>query len=392
MFSLKITRWLMGYVRFSVLGGSPERFFNACARSGACLWEIASRRNSGACVAVGRYRRLRSCARRAGCRLRVRERHGLPFLLYRTRGHRGLFAGAAAFAAVLVVLSSRVWCIEVSGNSTLDTQAIRLALAQAGLSVGTSKSDVDTGRIEAKMMLLFPKIGWMNINTQGCIFEVSIREKADRPEIFPQDRPCDLKASATGQILSMRVYAGTPLVKEGDAVVEGQLLVSATVEDSFEGSRNEHAAAEIIAETTHPLEVRVPLRQTVRRPTGRSLERKSLELFGAHIPLTLSGRPRGDYERSGVLTDFRLFGTVLPLSLYREQWTEMRSVPLSLSRKQALGRAAGQLENYGRSLPEGTKILSVQTKDTEKDGTLVVSYTVRCEENIARESEMLIKS
>lgn len=288
MFSLKITRWLMGYVRFSVLGGSPERFFNGCARAGAYLWDIASRRNSGACVAVGWYRRLRPYARRAGCRLRVRERHGLPFLLYRTRNHRGLLIGAAAFAAVLIALSSHVWCIEVTGNKALDTNAILSALAENGLYAGARKSAVDNGRIESKVMLMFPRIGWMNINTQGCIYQVSIQEKVDRPEVVQKDRICNLKASATGQILSLRVFAGTALVKKGDAVVEGQLLVSAAVEDQFGGTTMEHAAAEVIAETSHTIESRIPLTQSAREPTGRASVCRCLELFGARLPLTLA--------------------------------------------------------------------------------------------------------
>ena len=392
MFSLRITRWLMGYVRFSVAGGSPERFFNNCARAGAYLWNITSRRNSGACVAVSWYRRLRPCARRAGCRLRVRERHGLPFLLYRTRNHRGLFAGAAVFAAVLIALSSHVWCIEVTGNKTLDTRAILSALAENGLYAGVPKSAVDNGRIESKIMLMFPKIGWMNINTQGCIYQVSIQEKVDRPDIVPQDRVCNLTAAATGQILSLRVYAGTAVVKKGDAVVEGQLLINSVVEDSFGGSTMKHAAAEVIAETSRTFEARIPLRRSVREPTGRARVRRCLELFGARLPLTLSGKPQGDYDCAGTRTDVRLFGTLLPVSLLTEDWTEMRAVPVSLTRAQALREAKERLEGFTHALPEGTKVLSAETRDETRDGELIVSYVLHCEENIAKESEILIKS
>ncbi|MCI1982943.1 MAG: sporulation protein YqfD, partial [Oscillospiraceae bacterium] len=74
MISLQLTRWLIGYVRFSVLGGNPERFYSLSAHSGAVLWNISACSKSGACVAARRYRSLRSCARRAGCRLRVRGR------------------------------------------------------------------------------------------------------------------------------------------------------------------------------------------------------------------------------------------------------------------------------------------------------------------------------
>lgn len=392
MFSLKITRWLRGYVRFSVLGGSPERFFNSCARAGAYLWDISSRRDSGACIAVGWYRLLRPYARRAGCRLRVRERHGLPFLLYRTRNHRGLFAGAAAAAVILGLLSMHVWCIEVSGNETLDTQAILSALAENGLYPGAMKSEVNSGRAEQRLMLMFPKISWMSVNTRDCVLDVQIQEKTDRPEIVRQDGACDVKASETGQILSLRVYGGTAVVKVGDAVVRGQLLVSAVVEDQLGGSTMKHASAEIIAETSHTCRVQIPLERSEREPTGQTAVRRSLGLFGARLPLTFVGRPKGDYEVSGLRTDVRLFGTLLPVSVFEEDWTEMRTVPVRVSREQALAAAREKVEGYKRNLPQVTKVLSVEESEETDGKTLQYTAVLRCEENIAKESEILIKS
>lgn len=70
----------------------------------------------------------------------------------------------------------------------------------------------------------------------------------------------------------------------------------------------------------------------------------------------------------------------------------MRTVPVRLTREQALREAKEQLEGYESALPDGTKILSVETQDKTQDGELVVSSLLRCEENIARESEILIKS
>ena len=392
MLSLKITRWLLGYVRFSVIGGSPERFFNRCARSGVVLWNITSRSASGACVSSGTYCILRPFARRAGCRLRVRERHGLPFIFRRTRTHRGILFGAAAFAVILILLSMRVWCVDVTGNTTIDSRAVLSVLADNGLSPGARLSTIDTKRVEQKLMLMFPKIRWMTINQQGCIMQVCIQEKTERPEITRQDGVCDVKASATGQIVAMRIFAGTAQVKTGDAVVKGQLLVSNEMEDLQGGRTCVHASAEIIAETSRSCEIRIPLRQDRREPTGARIVRKSLRLFGADFPLTITGKPKGDYDASGIWTDIRLFGTLLPLSLYEEDWEEMRTVPVEITKQQAAAQAEEKLSGYKKSLPKGTTILSQQVSDRTENQVLVYSALLKCEENIAEESEMLIKS
>ncbi|MCI1966707.1 MAG: sporulation protein YqfD [Oscillospiraceae bacterium] len=392
MLSLKITRWCLGYVRFSVTGGSPERFFNYCARSGIILWNITSRSSSSAFVASGLYRALRPLARKAGCRLRVRERHGLPFLLRRMRTHRGIVYGAAAFAVILILLSLRVWCVDVTGNTTLDSRAVLSALAENGVSPGTRIAAVDTKRVEQKLMLMFPKIRWMTINTQGCMMQVCIQEKTEQPQIVEQNGVCNVKASATGQVTAIRVYAGTAQVNLGDAVAQGQLLVSGVVEDALGGSTFVHASAEIIAETSRSCEIRIPLRQTLREPTGTHVVRRSLQLFGADFPLTMIGKPKGNYDVSGTQTDVKLFGTLLPVSLYEEVWNGMQAKSVEISRQQAIVKAKEKLLEYEKSLPGDAKILSSDVSDRIEQEVLIYSASLKCEENIAEESEILIKS
>lgn len=391
MLSLKMIRWVLGYVRFSVIGGSPERFFNYCARAGIVFWDMTGRRDSGACVVCSKYRTLRSFARRAGCRLRVRERHGFPFFFRRTRRHRGILYGAIAFAIILVLLSMHVWCIDVTGNTTLDSRVLLSALSDNGLYPGARISSIQTKSLEQKLMLMFPKIRWMTINTQGCKMQVCIQEKTDQPEIEQKTGVCNVKAAKTGQIVAIRVYAGTAKVKTGDAVVKGQLLVSGVVEDEFGESMLVHASAEIIAETIHSCDIRIPLMQSEREPTGSHVMRKSLQLFGANLPLTFVGKPKGDYDVSGTQTDIKLFGTLLPVSLYKENWVGMRTVPVRLTEQQALEQAKEKLSDYEEKLSKDTKILAVSTSHRIENDTFIYSVTLKCEENIAEKSEILIK-
>lgn len=392
MVSLMITRWLLGFVRFSVSGGSPERFFNACTRSGVYFWNITGRPDCGACVLVSRYRGLRFCARRAGCRLRVTERHGLPFLLYRTRNHRGLFVGAAASVGILLLLSSYVWCIDITGNSRIPTDKIESALRSSGVVPGTPKSQVDSGALAQKLMLTFPEIRWMSVNTQACRLEITLREKEDRPEIQNQSGVCNLKATRTGQIVSLHVYEGTAMVQKGDAVLEGQLLVSAIVKTKSGDVMLRHASAEIIAETFHTFSAEVPFRQRQEMPTGKTAVRRSLDLLGARLPLSLGGKPKGDWKSAGRRTDVNVFGTLLPLSVYEEDLTEIRVSDVTLTKEQARAQADEAIAAQEREFLKNVKILSAQAQETVKDGALFRTAEVRCEENIGQESEILIKS
>jgi sporulation protein YqfD len=393
MFSLKLTRWLIGYVRFSVRGGSPERFYTACARSGAYLWDIASGRKAGACVAARRYRLLRPCARRAGCRLKVRARRGLPFVLRRTRGHKGLWAGGAAFLLIVYLLSLHVWCVHVTGDSPAVSAAqVENALASAGLVRGVWKSSVDpkgAGRTHHAAVSGYSLDERQPARKRGGSRH---QKKTAKPEITDLTSICNVKAAATGQILSMKVYTGSPAVKKGDAVVEGQLLVSAVVVDQLGGSTLTHASAEVIAETTHDLTVRVELKQKKTVPTGRTVYRRNLDLFGAQLPVTLCGKPRGSWNVSREKYDVSLFGTPLPLGVYEERWDEIRTVDSTLTKEQARAQAKQETDRQVKQLLKNGKAVGTKTVERWEQNALVESVHLTCEENIAKESPIFIKA
>jgi similar to stage IV sporulation protein len=392
MLSLRLTRWLLGYVRFDVIGGSPERFYTNCARSGAYLWNIAPNGNAGACVSVRRYRFLRRRARRAGCRLRVRERRGLPFKIKKAERHPGLWAGAAAFLTVCFSLSLRVWCVNITGCGTIPRENLERSLAAAGLAPGSLRSAADAKEISRLVMLEYPQIRWMSVNLRGSAADVVLQEKTEKPEIADRKTVCNVKAAYTGQIISLRVFAGTPQVHLGDAAAEGQLLVSAVVEDQMGGSTLVHASAEIMAETHRSATVRVPFLSRAQLPAGGKLVRRSLEIFGAELPLSLSRKPAGNWEKTASDTAVTLFGTALPLRLYTERWQEMREVETVLSREEARALAEREIaEEARRQLGEGGRVTASEISESEETDALVCTARLTCEENIAKEAEISIK-
>lgn len=392
MISLQLTRWLLGYARFSVKGGSPERFLNQCARKGINLWDIRGGGNCGACVVAGSYRLLHSCARKAGCRLKVEERHGFPFATKGLRKRRGLLVGAVLGAAVIGLLSMNVWSIEVSGNTTIPTQAIKNELAAMGVVCGTPKRNVDPQMLQQRLMLKFPQIAWLSVNTIGCSAEVRLQEKTEKPKIEEKKfTVCNIKAAATGQIVKLEVYTGTPQVKEGDAVVEGQLLISGVVENNQGVVSLRHAAGKVIAETTRTMTEEVALQRTDVKQTGRVVTQRSFNLFGIRIPLTLVGKPNGNYKAEGLLTEIRLMNSVLPMSLYEENWVEYDSYSYTLNREQAIRLAERQIEERVQSELKDVEVISKSATDKISDSKLIYTVNLQCRENIAQESEILIK-
>lgn len=390
MFSLKLVRWLLGYVKFSLLGGNPERFYNYCARGGFCLWNIMGRRQGGACVSAHSYKRLRKYARRSGCKLKVREKHGLPFFIFHAAKHKGIFAGCIMFFLILYLLSLQVWCINISGNSKIKEKEINSALNTAGLYLGVPKNGLNTKAVEQKTMLRLPEIGWMSVNMHGSIADVSIEEKDDRPEIIDKSKPCNIKASSAGQIISTQVNEGTLLVKKGDAVVKGQLLVSAVVEDVFGGNTLKHASAKIIAETSRPFKTEINMKRRIREPAGDFVIRSNFDFFGVSFPLTVKTKPKGTYDVSAYKTGLRLFGNLLPVSVYEEKWTRMRVKDIALTKDQAAKEAEKKLAEAEKNELKNIKVTSVKASGNVSGDKFIYTAKLTCEENIAQESEIFV--
>ena len=105
----------------------------------------------------------------------------------------------------------------------------------------------------------------------------------------------NIKAARDGQIVRMEVTHGTPQVKIGDGVAEGQLLVSGITETKYNHLFT-RATAKIIAETKHTYEIKIPLTQDEKIPTGNVIRRRALKLFGFTMPITFEVEPKDNND------------------------------------------------------------------------------------------------
>ena len=85
----RLLRWVVGWVRVVTEGGYPERLLNDLTAAHIPIWNVHRRGEETrfSCMA-GDYRRLRPLARRACLRMRVGQKHGLPFWRHRYRHRR----------------------------------------------------------------------------------------------------------------------------------------------------------------------------------------------------------------------------------------------------------------------------------------------------------------
>lgn len=168
-------------------------------------------------------------------------------------------------------LPRRVWFIRVEGNSAVPERRILEAAGECGLSFGASAADIRSEQVKNKLLFAIPELRWAGVNTDGCSAVITVAER-QTGEGTGQWQPGDLIAFADGLVTEVILQRGTALVKPGDAVREGQILVSGLT-DLGNCTSVEQAQGEVWGLTRREIRVALPA-QTVNRHGTQAVRRK----------------------------------------------------------------------------------------------------------------------
>ena len=183
------------------------------------------------CISLSAFLQLRPIARNTGVRVVVLRRVGLPFLLPSLLKRKIFIAGLFLCVAFWIVSYRFVWDISLVGNYQITQEVFSDFLASQQVHVGMQKTDLDISALEKEIRRAFPEITWTSARLSGTRLEISIKEN-DAPIIAETEVPegrQDLVSEYAGVITSMIVRSGVPMVKIGDIVEEGTLLVEGQV-------------------------------------------------------------------------------------------------------------------------------------------------------------------
>jgi similar to stage IV sporulation protein len=391
MFIIRIFQYIAGYVRFKAEHGSIERFINFCTNAGIKLWSI--RKKDGilhANVKAKKYKKLRPAVKKSRVRLHIIKRHGLPFIFNKYEARSGIIAGIILFLSIIIFLSSFVWTININGNKELSTQEITQTLSDAGLKPGSFRLTLNINKIEQEVMMKLPDLAWISINLKGSVANVELKERQYPPELVRYDKPCNVKAAQTGQVIKLEPFEGMAMIKQGDTVKQGDIVVSGLIKEKSGILRIVHARAKVIAITNRTLQTIANFKQSVNKATGKIINRYELELFGFSIPLYWGEAPLGNYIKSVNKNNLNVLSTELPFGLKTYEYKEYKIEQVILGEEKATQNAQKLLNNKELKEFSDVKMLekSYETQKNENGITVIGHY--KCEENIAYEEEIKI--
>ena len=318
----------------------------------------------------------------AGGRVRysASEVCGLPAVLKAALRHIPTIISSVLSLFLVIFLSGLVWDVRIEGAESIPISEIEQRVEQSGLGIGSSWSRLDTSEIETAILSSAPEIAWVQINRVGTVAYVIVREREQIKEEQIEPYGCsNIVASSDGVIEEITVLEGIALVKPGDVVKMGDILISGITEDE-RGTVFTAAKGKVIAHTAGSLAA-----------TAGLSEREEVQGEGRVCALSLRvlGRNINIFKNYGNSTDecaiiedevvyLHLFGKRLPILICREREHTVYESAITHTASELPALAAERLERLLASALSGADLIKLKTSGeyTASGYTLTARYVI----------------
>ncbi len=254
-----------------VIGAAPVRCLNRWTAADLAFWKLQreSEQDFSCRAFASELPALRREAARAQCELRVLRRFGLPVLLRRLGRRPVLASGTALVLALTLLAQGFVWFVRVEGNETVPREAVLHALEEEGVRFGTWGLSIDSEDLKNRMLNRLPALSWLAVNRSGCVSTVLCAEREPLEPSLDSAGITDVVAARPGIIREISVLDGFALKAPGDAVLEGDVLISGVMEWTVRVQAT-RARGEVWADTLRSDELICPAETLQKVYTGRT--------------------------------------------------------------------------------------------------------------------------
>lgn len=332
----------------------------------------------------------------AGLCFEIDAKGGLPVVLAFCRSRPGIPIGMILLLIWCLYSQNLIWRIEIEGCQNLPEAEVEAILTEAGCGVGDFVPLIDFDALHANLKAENPDIAWISVYMNGTTAEVQLRETRHGTDLsHPPEIKANVTASEAGEIVSVNVFEGQAVVKTGDVVLPGELLISGVVPmKTDEESRTEYAAGEVYAIVACPVSVEVSLQKKTKVYTGREKTKKSVKIFKKSINLFANtGIPYATYDTIDKMEEVCLPGGYpLPVVLYSTVYREYEIIEETRTPEEAAAEAMKQLrEKTEEAIGTGEMLSRTVTTAVNEDGTYRIDCLLYILRDIASTAEFTVR-
>ncbi len=387
MFLVDLLRLVFGYIVFRGQGGFSERFINLCSVHDIPLWNVNYQKDSfTACTTVKGYFKIAIACKNSGVRVKRIKKIGLPFTANRLKPRIGLLIGTTLMAIVFFLLSSKLWRIEINGNSTVPTDIILAQAESCGLKIGMDLKDVNAPQISLDICKNIDSLSWAAIKITGNCVYIDITERSSDPKTQKDERYCNIVASKDAQLISLEPYRGTVLAKVYNPVLKGEVLISSAVQGRDENVYFVHASGYAVGRTETTFSKATA---TEKKCIAYNLIRRTYEIsfFGINIPLGFTPK---DFDQKITFSNFISFKKkVIPIGIKCNEYGDLSNKNQEITSENANKISISNLMQEIFDFCRDKEIIESEIKIDNKSHTATAELI--CHESIGIEAPIEIE-
>ena len=369
-----IINYILGYLTINVEGYFIERFINMCRNKNILLWNIKRKNSSFIICKIGikEFKKIRDIAKKTKCKITITSKKGIPFIFEKYKKRKIFLLMMCIISGLLFVLSQFVWNIEVKiTGDTLNEDEIINSLNENGLYIGEKKSSIDVKEIINNVRLKREDISWIGIEIKGTNAIVEVVEAEEKPEVVDENDYCSIVSDKPGKILKVIANNGTAMVKPGDIVKEGSLLIAGWIEGKYTGTRLLRADGKIDALVWYTETASVKLNEKKIEKTGNTEKKYALNINNFRINLYKKLSNFEKYDTIYTAKKIKIFSNFyIPVELIECNNFEIKEENVNYSEEEAKAEAKRRAEEK----------LNDKVKDKENIRNVTVNYTVEEDE------------
>lgn len=382
--------YLKGFLTLKITGASPQWALNRFAEEGIAFWDVCWQDDFTLrlCVFKKDGSKAEECAVKAMCDCAVEDFTGLSYALEKLKKRPLLIISVLIAAVIMTVLPQYILFYQVTGNETVETEAILRALDEIGVGFGTPGVQIKPQWVKNHLLNVIEDLEWVTVTQNGCRAQVVVRERTHKPATKNRKGLAHVIATQSGIITEQSVYAGQPLYEVGNTVNKGDILVSGLV-DLEHTYAVERAEAEIYARTWRSSEVITPISCTEKSYTGDTwrcvwlqIGDKRIKIFGN------SGISTASCDKMTKITEMTLPGDLrIPVSLVVERFSAYEPTERAQTEDEVTEQLKDHVRQCARLDMSAGQICSESWSITEANGCFVLSGVLECHEMIAASVE-----